>query len=147
MYHLRMVVKALKSIWIQVRLIGIHFVDVISAASLFYFLTEIRFAVEIKGSNIPLLRQLLDQGLKLESRDLGNFLEGNIETYSNPRPIFETTYLSDSIRISRDQDGKVFVYGKVSGDTSPTDYSSVDSDFGVARLLEGFNDAITRFYL
>ena len=105
------------------------------------------FPVEIKGSNIPVLRQILDQGLKLGSRDLGSFLESNIDTYSNPRPIFETTYLSDTIRISRDQDGKVFVYGKVSGDTEPTDYSSVDSDLGVARLLEGFNDAITKFYL
>ena len=105
--------------------------------------------VEIKGSNIPLLRQALDSGLKLGSRDLGNFLEGNIESYSNPRPIFKTTYLNDGkdIRISRDQDGKVFVYTKVSDDTQPTDYSGTLPDLGIGKLLEGFNDKISKVYL
>lgn len=103
--------------------------------------------VEIKGSNIPLLRQVLDGGLKLGSRDLGSFLEQNIDSYTNPKPLFETTYLSDSIRISRDQDDKVFVYGKASDDYKPTDYSNVMPDLGVAKLLEGFNDAITKYYI
>lgn len=104
--------------------------------------------VEIKGSNLPGLRQLLDStGLKLESRQLGSFLENNLPNYSNPKPIFETTYLDDRIRISRDQDNNVFVYSKVSGVMDPTDYSSVMPDLGVSRLLEGFNDSVTKLYL
>jgi hypothetical protein len=70
-----------------------------------------------------------------------------VEDYTNPRPVFETTYLSKTLRISRDQDGKVFVYGKLSDDTEPSDYSGVESDLGALKLLEGFNDAITKFYL
>ena len=104
-------------------------------------------SVEIKGSNIPGLRQILDQGLKLSSRTLGDFLESNVDSYTNPRPIFKTTYLSETLRISRDQDGKVFVYGKLTDDTEPSDYSNVDADLGAIKLLEGFNDAITKLYL
>jgi PAP_fibrillin len=103
--------------------------------------------VKIKGSNIPLLRQVLDNGLMLASRQLGSFLEDNIDGYTNPKPIFETTYLSETLRISRDQDGKVFVYGKESDDTTPTDYSNIDSDLGLLKLLEGFNDAVVKFYI
>lgn len=103
--------------------------------------------VEIKGSNIPFLRQILDNGLKLKSRDLGTFLEENVNDYTNPKPIFETTYLDNNMRISRDQDGKVFVYGKTSDVTEPTTYSNVDSDMGVTRLLEGINDSIFKFYI
>lgn len=103
--------------------------------------------VEIKGSNIPGLRRLLDEGLKLESRDLGSFLEENISEYDNPRPLFRTTYLSETLRISRDQDGKVFVYGKLSDDTEPSDYSTVEADLGILKLLGGFNDAVTKFYI
>lgn len=103
--------------------------------------------VEIKGSNIPVLRQILDNGLKLQSRNLASFLKENINGYTTPKPVFETTYLDDSIRISRDQDGKVFVYGKVSNEIKPTDYSNAMPDLGLAKLLEGFNDAITKYYL
>jgi len=103
--------------------------------------------VQIKGSNIPGLRTILDNGLKLQSRALGSFLENNLDGYSNPRPTFETTYLSDSIRISRDQDGKVFVYAKESDGSEPTDYGKVDADLGVLNLLGGFNDAVTKFYI
>lgn len=103
--------------------------------------------VEIKGSNVPLLRQILDSGLKLASRDLGSFLESNVSGYSNPKPIFETTYLDESLRISRDQDGKVFVYGKVSDSYEPTDYENVMPDLGFGKLLEGFNDSVTKFYI
>jgi len=104
--------------------------------------------VEIKGSNIPFLRKVLDSGkVKLESRDLGSFLEENIAEYDNPRPVFSTTYLDDSIRISRDQDDKIFVYGKVSDKTEPTDYSGVDADLGVLKLLEGINDNFLKFYI
>lgn len=103
--------------------------------------------VEIKGSNMPGLRQLLDSGLKLESRQLGTFLENNLPNYSNPKPIFETTYLDDRIRVSRDQDNNVFVYSKVSDVMEATDYSSVMPDLGVTRLLEGFNDSVSKIYL
>ena len=103
--------------------------------------------VEIKGSNVPMLRQVLDGGVKLGSRDLGSFLEDNVDGYTNPRPVFETTYLDDTVRISRDQDGKVFVYGKVDDGTEPTDYKGVDADLGVAKLLEGLNDSIFKFYI
>ena len=103
--------------------------------------------VQIKGSNIPGLRTILDNGLQLGSRDLGSFLESNLDGYTNPRPIFETTYLTDSIRISRDQDGKVFVYAKESDESKPTDYDKVEADLGVLKLLGGFNDAITKFYI
>ena len=103
--------------------------------------------VEIKGSNIPLLRQALDAGLKLGSRDLGGFLENTVPTYSDPKPVFATTFLDDSVRISRDQDGKIFVYGKVSDSSEPTNYSGVDSDLGILKLLEGLNDSIFKFYI
>ena len=98
--------------------------------------------VEIKGSNIPLLRSVLDNGLKLQSRELASFLEDNVSGYSTPRPIFKTTYLDDKLRISRDQDGKVFVYGKVSDDVNPTDYSDVSADLGITNLWEGFRNSI-----
>jgi hypothetical protein len=101
--------------------------------------------VEIKGSNIPLLRRILDEGLKLQSRGLGKFLESNIPSYSNPKPIFRTTFLTEDIRISRDQDGKVFVYGKVSDSTDATDYKGVDADLGLLNLLEGLNDNFMKF--
>ena len=49
--------------------------------------------VEIKGSNIPLLKSVLeDDRVALKSRDLGSFLEENVDGYSNPRPVFETTF-------------------------------------------------------
>jgi hypothetical protein len=103
--------------------------------------------VEIKGSNVPGVRQLLDGGLKLNSRTLGDFLEDRINNYQNPRPCFRTTYLDQQYRISRDEDNHAFFYVKTSDSTEPTDYSKVDADLGVGRLLEGFNDAITRLYL
>ena len=103
--------------------------------------------VEIKGSNLPGIRQLLDSGLKLESRRLGSLLESRLPNYSNPKPIFETTYVDDRIRISRDEDNNVFVYSKVSDTMDPTDYSGVMPDLGVTRLLEGFNDSVTKLYL
>jgi len=104
--------------------------------------------VEIKGSNIPLLRQVLDADeTKLKSRDLGTFLENNVDDYTNPRPMFSTTYLDESIRVSRDQDDKIFVYSKSSDRTEPTDYSGVDSDLGILKLLENVNDNFFKFYM
>ena len=103
--------------------------------------------VEIKGSNMPGIRQILDGGLQLSSRTLASLLESTVPSYKTPKPIFSTTFLDDKFRISRDQDENVFVYVKVSNDTSPTDYSGVLPDLGVSKLLEGFNDAVTKFYL
>lgn len=103
--------------------------------------------VEIKGSNLPGLRQLLDRGLKLQSRTLGNFLRDNVPAYTNPKPLLRTTFLNEQFRISRDMDDNIFLYVKTSDKTEPTDYGYVDSDLGVAKLLEGFNDAVTRFYI
>lgn len=104
--------------------------------------------VEIKGSNIPLLRSILDnEQVALKSRDLASVLEDNLPDYSTPRPVFETTYLDDTIRISRDQDGKVFVYGKLDDNVEPTTYDSVDADLGILKLLEGLNDNFVKFSL
>jgi hypothetical protein len=103
--------------------------------------------VEIKGSNLPGVRQILDQGLQLQSRPLGNWLEENVEQYTKPVPVLQITYLDDMFRISRDQDGNAYCYVKTSTSTELTDYSRVDADLGVLRLLEGFNDAVTKFYL
>jgi hypothetical protein len=102
--------------------------------------------VQIRGSNVPGLRRFLDDGLQLNSRDLASFLEDNVNGYTTPRPMFKTTYLSEKLRISRDQDGKVFVYVKVSDDTSPTDYSRVEADLGLLKFLEGLNDNIIKYY-
>ena len=107
--------------------------------------------VEIKGSNLPFLRRILDDSnVKLDSRRLSSFLENQSFVFNYeapPRPVFRTVYLSDQFRVSRDEDDHLFVYVKTSSDTKLTDYSSVQSDLGVLSLLEGFNDAITRFYL
>lgn len=98
--------------------------------------------VEIKGSNIPLLRQALDAGVRLQSRELGRKIEDLVPSYANPRPLFATTYLDDGMRISRDQDGKVFVYVKMSSATTPTDYTDVSSDLGVGALLSGMTSSL-----
>ncbi|KAL3794080.1 hypothetical protein ACHAWO_010931 [Cyclotella atomus] len=104
--------------------------------------------VEIKGSNIPGLRSILDmENSKLKSRDLSKILEVNVNSYEVPRPVLRTTFVDDGMRIVRDEDGNVFVYGKTSDSQEPKDYSDVLPDLGVAGLLEGFNDAVTKFYL
>ena len=104
--------------------------------------------VKIKESIIPLLRQILDSGnVKLESRNLGSFLEENVAGYTNPRPIFSTTYLDKDIRVSRDQDGKIFVYKKESDATEATDYSDTEADLGALKLLKGINDTFLKFYI
>ena len=110
--------------------------------------------VEIKGSNVPLLRRILDSGLKLETKRLASALEPAFSSSSKsssyqppPKPVFRTTYLTEQYRISRDQDDHAFLYVKTSDSTLPTDCHQVDADLGVPRLLEGFNDAVTRWYL
>lgn len=105
-------------------------------------------SVEIKGSNIPLLRQILDlPQVKLPTRRLSSVLTDNISSYQTPKPILQTTYLTDKFRITRDQDDNIFVYVRTSSSTTPTDYSSRSSDLGITRLLEGFNDAVSKLYL
>jgi len=104
--------------------------------------------VEIKGSNIPFLRSVLDSGnVQLKSRGLSQVLEENVDSYEVPKPVLRTTFIDEGMRIVRDEDDNIFVYGRVSDSEEPTDYSGVMADFGVASLLEGFNDAITKVYL
>lgn len=95
--------------------------------------------VEIKGSNLPLLRQILDAGLRLPTRSLGGVLEQVVPSYANPQPRFLVTYCDKQLRISRDQDGKIFVYTALTGDTTATDYSSATADLGVGELLNGLS--------
>lgn len=104
--------------------------------------------VEIKGSNLPLLRRILDaDGVALRSRDLSKVLEDNLSAYEVPKPRLRTTYVDARTRIVRDQDDHVFVYGRVSASEEPTDYKGVMPDLGVGGLLEGFNDAVSKIYL
>ena len=104
--------------------------------------------VEIKGSNVPILRNLLDsENVALKSRDLSQLLKENVDSYHAPKPLLRTTYVDRDMRIVRDEDDNIFVYAKASSGEEPTDYSSVMADFGVASFLEGFNDAITKIYL
>ncbi|KAL3777362.1 hypothetical protein ACHAW5_002639 [Stephanodiscus triporus] len=104
--------------------------------------------VEIRGSNVPILRNILDsENVRLRSRDLSKVLEDNVESYVVPRPVLRTTYVDDGMRIVRDMDDNVYIYGRVSTSEEPTDYSGVLPDLGVASLLEGFNDAIAKIYL
>jgi len=104
--------------------------------------------VEIKGSNIPILRNLLDgDNSKLKSRDLSKLLEDNVDAYEVPRPVLRTTYVDSALRIVRDEDDNIFIYSRVSDSEEVTDYSNVMADLGVASLLEGFNDAVSKIYL
>ncbi|GAX21231.1 hypothetical protein FisN_23Lh179 [Fistulifera solaris] len=99
--------------------------------------------VEVKGSNLPILRLLLDQdSSKLYSRRLANKLERVIPSYKTPKPIFKTTFLDKSLRISRDQDDNVFVYIKTSEDDSVTNYSDREADLGVKKLMYGFRKVL-----
>jgi hypothetical protein len=95
--------------------------------------------VEIKGSNVPLLRAALDGGLRLESRGLARVLEDGLSGYKTPKPVFRTTFVDDNLRVSRDQDGKIFVYQKVSDSETPTDYTAVPADLGIGKLIDGLS--------
>jgi hypothetical protein len=55
--------------------------------------------VEIKGSNVPILRNLLDsEYVALQSRDLSKVLEDNVDGYEVPRPDLRMTYVVDGMR-------------------------------------------------
>merc|ERR1719327_222018 len=88
--------------------------------------------VEVKGSNIPLLRPLLDNGLKLDSRSINDALP-----IDRPFPVFTTTYCDADVRVSRDVDDNLYVYTKESDDTSLTSYDDVDADLGIPELIQG----------
>ena len=104
--------------------------------------------VEIKGSNIPILRNVLDSdNVSLKSRGLSKVLEDNVGAYEVPKPVLKTVYIDESMRIVKDEDENVFVYGRVSDSQEVTDYSGVMADLGVGSLLEEFNDAVTKIYL
>ena len=86
----------------------------------------------MKGSNIPLLRPLLDAGLKLDSRRVNDALP-----IDRPFPVFTTTYCDADVRVSRDVDDNLYVYTKESDDTSLTSYDDVDADLGIPELIRG----------
>ncbi|KAJ8601947.1 hypothetical protein CTAYLR_004431 [Chrysophaeum taylorii] len=101
-------------------------------------ITLLMDTVEVKGSNIPGIRAALDAGLKLESRRLADLLP-----FDTPRPRFETTFVDDTLRVSRDvPDGHLFVYVKESDDPTPTDYSRVPADLGIPRLFQAAIDLL-----
>mmetsp|Transcript_50674 Transcript_50674/g.156859 ORF Transcript_50674/g.156859 Transcript_50674/m.156859 type:complete len:354 (-) Transcript_50674:132-1193(-) len=101
--------------------------------------------VEIKGSNVPLLRQALDGGLMLRTEPVGRALEPVVSDRDLfPTPLFRTTFLDSELRISRDQDGKLFVYSRVSDSTTPTDYEDATADLGIPSLLDGAVSTIFR---
>ena len=86
--------------------------------------------VEVKGSNIPLLRPLLDNGLQLDSRAVTDVVQ-----VDRPFPVFTTTYCDADIRISRDVDDNLYVYTKESDDTSLTSCDDVSADLGIPELV------------
>jgi len=71
-------------------------------------------AAQIRGKYPQLARQL---------REIKAVMSGVIKA-----PPFATTYLDDNVRISRDQDGAVYVFRKTSSNAAPTDYSSLGRD-------------------
>jgi len=91
--------------------------------------------VAIKGSNIPLLRPMLDSMLKLDSRAVANALSPLLTA---PRPSIKTTYVDDNIRIVReniDDDPTLFVYVRDSPGTHLTAYDDTPADLGLSGLL------------
>jgi hypothetical protein len=94
--------------------------------------------VEVKGSNIPVLRNLLDNGLKLDSRAVNDALP-----IDRPFPVFTTTYCDGDVRISRDVDDNLYIYTKESDDTSLTSYDDVDADLGIPELIQGALGVLT----
>ncbi len=74
-------------------------------------------------------------------------LKDNVDGYEVPRPVLRTTYVDNGMRIVRDVDDTVYVYGRVLDSKVPTDYSGVMPGMGVGSLLEGFNNAVAKIYL
>merc|ERR1712039_972768 len=85
-------------------------------------------------------------GLVLRTEPVGRALESVVSDRNLfPTPVFYTTYLDSEIRISRDQDGKLFVYSRVSNSTTPTSYEDAAADLGIPKLLEGAVRTIFRW--
>lgn len=101
-------------------------------------LTLLMDTVQIKGSNIPGLRNILDSDAgTLYSRPLSQLV-----TQQPPNPQFQTTYVDDTLRIARDlPDRQIFVYVKESDDTTPTNYDDVSADLGIPSLVQNALDA------
>ena len=49
----------------------------------------------------------------LDSQQLGDFLEAQFPSYTNPTPIFRCYFVDSDMRICRDQDDQVFVYSRI----------------------------------
>lgn len=65
-------------------------------------------------SNIPFLKEALNEFTGLPIRALGGQLERSVSGYKNPRPVFSSRYVDAHMRICRDQDNNVFVYNRAS---------------------------------
>ena len=89
--------------------------------------------VEIKGSNLPGVRQALDAGLRLDSRAVNDALPN----VPRPQPAFATTFVDGDVRVSRDCDRNLFVYVKESDDPALTSYDDVPADLGIPEVVGG----------
>ena len=104
--------------------------------------------VRIRGSNIPLLRQLLDSdGGFLDTKQLASFIKSVNSSYENPKAILTPIVLSPDVRIVMDEDGIYYAYVRVSDDVSLENFDNRDADLGLLNLLEGINDNILRLSL
>lgn len=101
-------------------------------------MTLLMDTVQIKGSNIPGLRNILDSDAgTLYSRQISRLV-----TPEPPKPQFQTTYVDDTLRIARDlPDRQIFIYVKESDDTTPTNYDDVSADLGIPSLVQNAVDA------
>lgn len=103
-------VAALPGLPLTIRGTIVSTADIISKSTNEWTLFLDKVRIMEGTSNIPVLRTFLNQFEGLNSRRLGSLLESTITSYSNPKPIFRTNFVDESMRISRDQDDNVFVY-------------------------------------
>jgi hypothetical protein len=104
--------------------------------------------VRIKGSNIPLLRGVLDgENAVLDTQALGDFIESVNSTYDNPKATLETFYLSNDVRILKDKDGIYYAYVKKGEGTELEEFGDREADLGLLGLLESFNDNVLKLSL
>ncbi|KAJ1455644.1 hypothetical protein M885DRAFT_587515 [Pelagophyceae sp. CCMP2097] len=102
-------------------------------------LTLLMNDVAVKGSNVPGLRQVLDAGLKIDTRRVADVIKNAIDV---PQPSFRTTFVDGDLRVSRDEDDNVFVYVLESKDPRPTAYDDAPYDLGIPKILTGLRDAL-----
>jgi len=106
--------------------------------------------VQIRGSNIPLLRSLLDSdSAVLDTKQLGDFIESVNKDYNNPKASLKVVYAGagDGVRIVRDADGIDYVYVMSSEGVELTDFKDRDADLGVLKLLEGLNENVFKVFI